>query len=305
MLADDLLADKILPGLYDGLDKVFARIRAAQKYTLSKEFTVAADGLVENTVELCKILPYCRLPYPATWIEWINDDRPHWDPEGPHKARRIDIKRHQMAPQRCALFLEQESDFSGHWKAHLFWSLKQMPDVESTKMNGSLGAITIDTRKFISKPDALHSLGTAWDARCQADFGNKFLVMAEIASPGIATRLAEYVAEDWGGEIRFMIAVLGLLNTRNVTRFEFTDKKALNAKRLKHKKQPLFSHYTLKIRPELWIARGSGAGAGDHRDLRFHFVSGHFKHRKTGLFWWNYHARGTKKLGKIEKDYQL
>ena len=311
MLADDLLADKVLLKEYDGMDKMYARIRAAQKFTLSREFTVAADGLVENLTELCKILPYCRLPFPRTWIEWVHDERPHWDQDGPYKARQIDVKRHQMAPQRCALLLEQIGDFAGCWKAHLFWSLKELPAPDSTKFNGSLGAIIMDTSKIMElaeSPDfnTEASLELALDCRCQADFGQKLLARLEVTHPDISRRLAEYAVEDWGGEIRFMVAVLGLLNTRNVAQFHAVDKTEHNRKRAKQKKQPLFSHTVLKIRPELWLGRSGGSnGPGDHRILRSHFVRGHFKHRKTGLFYWNHYVRGNKKYGKIEKDYEV
>jgi hypothetical protein len=307
MLCDDLLADELLLESYDGIGKVFDRIRAAQKFTMSKEFTVAADGLVENHDELYKIVPYCRLPYPATWIEWLHDDRPHWNPEGPYKARPVDRTRHQIAPQRIGLLLEQQDDFAGCWKAHLFWSAKTKPSPDESQFNGSLGAITIDTRNVLKHNGIgleIDPLLDILEGRVLADFGQGMLNKIVAKAPDIAERLMEYAVEDWGGEVRFMVAVLGLLNTRNVAQFSFVDKKTLNTKRAKHGRRPLFSHTILKIRPEIWISR-SGDGSGDHRDLRLHFVRGHFKHRKTGLFWWSMHARGHKKLGVIEKEYEL
>ncbi len=302
MLCDDLLADKLLPHSYDGLEKVFDRIRAAQKFTLSKEFAIAADGLVENYEELAKIVPYCRLPYPATWIEWMHDDRPHWDSNGPYGgARPIDPTRHQLPPQRVGLLLEQRGDFAGCWKAHLFWSMKVKPPEEYvSQFNGSLGAVLVDTSKDVSG-DRLYD---ALDSHVYADFGRGLLVSMSARNPDIANRLMEYAVEDWGGEVRFMVAMLGLLNTRNVAQFSFVDKQPLNIKRAKKGKRPLFSHTTLKIRPEIWIAPG-GDGSGDHRDLRLHFVRGHFKHRKTGLFWWSMHARGLAKHGFVDKDYEV
>lgn len=304
MLADDLLVDKLLPASYGGMEPILRRIQAAQKFILSKEFAIAADGLVENIAELQKITPYCRVPYPATWIEWVHDDRPHWNPEGPYKARPIDPSRHQMAPQRVALLLEQRGDFAGSWKAHLFWSLKQKPTrADESQFNGSLGAVIMDTRrvdKFAEDP-----MVDALDSRVLADFGQEFVRKVQIRAPDVYDRLSEYAVEDWGGEIRFMIAMLGLLNARNVAHHEFIDKKTHNAKRAKHGKRPLFSHTMLKIRPQMMRAsRGEGVGvAGSDRDLRRHFVIGHFKHRRTGLFWWNMHARGT--LGFADKDYKV
>src|SRR5215831_6525177 len=103
MLCDDLLADKALPALYDGLDRTYAKITQAQKFVLSREFAIAADGLVDNVPELQKIAPYCYTPFPLTWMEWAQADRPHWDWEGPYKARPIDKTRHQRAPLRVGV----------------------------------------------------------------------------------------------------------------------------------------------------------------------------------------------------------
>jgi len=305
MLCDDLIADKLLPQGYDGLDRVFDRIRKARKFTLSKEFAVAADGLVTNFKELYKIIPYCRIPYPATWIEWLHDDRPHWNPEGPYKARPVDRTRHQKAPQRVGMLMEQQSAFAGHWKTHLFWATKEKldpTDVES-KFNGSLGAIILDTRKVLESSE-VDPLVEAIDGSCLADFGRGLLDRLMVHQPDAAMRLMEYAVEDWGGEIRFMVAVLGLLNTRNVAQHSFVNKELHNIKRAKQRKLPLFSHTVLKIRPQLWVNR-EGGEAGGHRDLRLHFVRGHFKHRKSGLFWWSMHPRGRKQLGIIEKDYEV
>src|SRR3977135_2253449 len=106
MLCDDLLADNKLRELYD-IDRVYDKIRRAQKFVLSQQFAIAADGLVDNYHELNKIAPWCRIPFPLTWIEWLHSDRPHWDEDGPYKARPVDRTRHQFRPHRIGLLLEQ------------------------------------------------------------------------------------------------------------------------------------------------------------------------------------------------------
>jgi hypothetical protein len=296
MLCDDLIADKKLPLVYDGLEKVYDRIRAAQKFILTKEFCIAADGLVDNVNELLKITPFCRLPYPATWIEWLNCDRPHWDPSGPYTARPVDRKRHQSTPHRCGLLLEQDGNLSGKWLSHLFWSLKEPLDAPS-QLNGSLGAVWIDA----TGPTSLEAMAK----RQVADFGHLFVSLMSSKRPDIASLLAEYAIEDWGGEVRFMIAVLGLLNTRNVAQTVNIDKTKENTKRVYHGKRSLFSHTLLKIRPQVYMRTASDSLASQHMELRLHFVRGHFKHRKTGLFWWGMHARGSGKHGFIHKDYEV
>ena len=40
-------------------------------------------------------------------------------------------------------------------------------------------------------------------------------------------------------------------------------------------------------------------------DSRLHMVRGHFKRRKTGIYWWSSFLRGSEQLGLVAKDYQV
>ena len=135
-----------------------------------------------------------------------------------------------------------------------------------------------------------------------ADYGQKFLMQVGTHKPEVFKRLLEYIVEDWGGENRYMLAILGLLNTRNVVQTEKVDHDHLNMKRVRHGKRPLFSYNLLKLRPS--VVTGN-AGTGGHKDIRLHFVRGHFKHKKNGLFWWSMHTRGNIKHGIVSKDYEV
>jgi hypothetical protein len=224
------------------------------------------------------------------WVEWSHDDRPHWNQKGPYEARPIDKSLHQSAPSRIAFLLEQHGDDYTKWRAHLFWSLKEIPEGGETPYNGSLAALEMDTTKGLDNISRF----------VHADFGVRFVASLP---KDLQDQFAEYAYEDWGGEMRFMIAMLGLLNTRNVVESETVNKEKHNIKRKKDGKPPLFSHILLKVRPEIYVHDAGNMAATQHRDLRFHFVSGHFKHRKSGLFWWSMHARGSMKHGAVDKDY--
>ena len=48
-------------------------------------------------------------------------------------------------------------------------------------------------------------------------------------------------------------------------------------------------------------------GCGN-RDGRAHMVSGHYKRRRTGLFWWSHHMRNERNIetrGFVDKDYNV
>jgi hypothetical protein len=298
MLCDDIVSDLFLQDLYDGLPKVVQKIRYAQKFVLAKEFCLAADGLVENVPELDKVVPMCRIPHPLTWIEFLHDDRPHWDPQGPHGARPVDPTRHQGPPQRVGFLLEQMDDKAKKWNAHLFWKLRTAPVnvIDGTMNNGSLMCIHFDCDAPIIKEPFYDAIRPS-----VSDFGTNLLMDMVMHEPNVAKRLLEYGEEDWGGEARFLVAVLGLLNARNVVETQKIDHTEYNKKRVKQGKRELFSHTILKVRP--FIVQHEVVREGGHRNIRMHFVRGHFKHRRTGLFWWSMHARGDAKFGKVEHDY--
>jgi hypothetical protein len=52
MLADEIAADKIITEAHPGVDKIQAKILAAQKFSLASDFALAADGLSDNFKEL-------------------------------------------------------------------------------------------------------------------------------------------------------------------------------------------------------------------------------------------------------------
>jgi hypothetical protein len=304
MLCDDLLSDKTLPVLYDGLDQVYAKIRRAQKFVLAREFAIAADGLVDNVPELQKIAPFCYIPFPLSWIEWAQADRPHWDWEGPYKARPIDHERHQRAPLRVGVLLEQQDNRASCFLIHLFWKLKEKPDNGASEYNGSLAALQFDAEKAAIKLEPQSDPLLNGTRTKRSEFGQGLLAYVLAQNPAAAQRMVEYAAEDWGGEFRYVISVLGLLNTRNVANRAPVDNTAMNKKRARHGKRELFSHTLLKVRPSILVRAGYDGPSG-HRELRLHVVRGHFKNRKTGLFFWNSHARGKLQVGQISKHYQL
>lgn len=301
MLCDDLVADGALPDIYDGIGKMRDKLRAAQKFILAKEFAVAADGLVGNKAELVKILPWCRLPYPTTWIEFLNDDRPHWHPSS-GLARPVDPERHQGEPQRIG-FLAEQVERASRWRVHLFWSFKNPPTGTYSKFNASLTSFVFDAETPLNDCDDPLERCTNGDV---ADFGHKMLFELSKKQPDIVKTLMEYSVEDWGGEGRFLIAALGLLNTRNVVERQPVEQAAENVRRAKHGKRALFSYSLLKVRPAFKPPAGErGQGSGDHRDTRMHFVRGHIKRRKSGIYWWSHHARGKAEHGVVVKDYEL
>lgn len=290
MLADELIADRFLPQQYVGVDKLQAKIASAQKFCLAADFATAADGLVNNFRELEKITPYCRLPYPLCWFEFAQADRKHWM-EAP-----IHYPGLQGAPHRVGFLTEALGDL-GHWRTTLAWSLKNYPTEIGTPLNFSPMAVVYNTN--IPRVSKFGIAECVEFELAEFDLGLSEEVLKDY--------LDTLVRSDWAGEIRYLIAILGMLNARNVSETEKVEFIKLNKQRRQRGKLPLSTHTVLKIRPAhkpSLLAHANGS-SGRSAEIRAHFVRGHFKTRRSGVFWWGPHMRGKLELGYVTKDYEV
>ena len=99
-------------------------------------------------------------------------------------------------------------------------------------------------------------------------------------------------------------STLLFLNTTGVTDFNADEcADATGAKKLLHGSKPKNSYHVVKISKQMKLRMEGDASHGNGR--RQHWIRGHFKVRKTGVFWWNAHLAGNPDLGKIEKEYAL
>jgi hypothetical protein len=283
MLADEIGTDVILPRAVIGAEPIQKKIMAAQKFCLAPEFTLAADGLVENIPQLTRIAPFCRIPYPLCWFEFAHLDRVHWRDAPTH------FPNEQYTPSRIGYLAEALDDKLNRWRTYLCWSLKNFT---LARHNISELAVIYDISKLGS--DLVDTISFEY---------------VEIIRPGAGLVSAEHMSKliqsDWAGEIRCMFAILGLLNARNVVETEKVDYHKLNRHRVAKGKPSLSSHTLLKIRAvhkRSLIGRSGGAGSAE---IRAHFVRGHFKTRRTGAFWWGPHMRGKLERGYVSKDYEI
>ena len=98
-----------------------------------------------------------------------------------------------------------------------------------------------------------------------------------------------------------IIRSLLVLNCVNVKTETVEAPLALNKKRTRNGKIPLYSYKVLVLKSS--AARGTNQG-GMHETPRIHLRRGHIKHRKTGDFWWQPCVVGDRKRGVVMKDYR-
>jgi len=113
--------------------------------------------------------------------------------------------------------------------------------------------------------------------------------------------------------LEYINIALLLLSTKNIVTKRHDPPDKLNKKRKKRDRIPLFSYHTLHVK--LPSERSAGPpGEKSGAIMPVHLCRGHFKHytpeaplfgRYTGRYWWQPHARGSKKAGIVVKDYEV
>jgi hypothetical protein len=98
--------------------------------------------------------------------------------------------------------------------------------------------------------------------------------------------------QDILGEGPFVETVIAMMNSRNAIEHRPVDLTGLNRARAK-KRRPLFLPYrTTHLRLSQAQTRAFRAGLLSKEDAGRHRVRGHFKIRKTGVYWWSPFFRG-------------
>lgn len=97
---------------------------------------------------------------------------------------------------------------------------------------------------------------------------------------------------------------LRVLNCKNVLTEIIPKPIELNKKRKRNGKVEIFSYHILNISTK---TKGKYTDGSIHSlsHNRIHLCRGHFKQRKTGLYWWQPHVRGQNKKGIVVKDYSV
>jgi hypothetical protein len=93
------------------------------------------------------------------------------------------------------------------------------------------------------------------------------------------------------------------MNSKRITEFRpAEDLSRINKKRLRLGKLPLCEYHVVDLNKEIKQYLKQVNGDVVH-GVRFHWRRGHFKIRKTGIFWWNPHTAGRIEQGEIQKEY--
>lgn len=122
---------------------------------------------------------------------------------------------------------------------------------------------------------------------------------------------AEDIARDYRDDLGVVDITLKLLNCRNIVTENNIPPQALNKKRIKKGKQPLFTFKTLVVKP---TGKKQKSIPKHLWENRIHLCRGHFKTytekaplfgKYVGRYWWQPSVRGRNKKGVVMKDYEV
>jgi hypothetical protein len=296
------LADEILG--YDGphvrpaaqFDEIKARIARTQKFCFDAAAVEAVINLLHSRPSslIDAARRFARPPFDHTWIEYPSPDT---TPLYPAQVRttRIGVLIESMGPQAFSLTTA--------------WSYDRRALIEAAEK------VEPRLRAFLIQPPV------AWsDMHAEVDFNGRFERMPLWEAPadpkeagamrdleacirfcdstevlrGVPRRtfdLSRFI--DVAQEVKPAIGMLIMLNAKNCVTTQAIEPPArLNAARVRRGRMALVAHTIVGIR----LGRRDGRQAETHgmsaAEVRQHLVRGHFKIRRTGVYWWRGHIRG-------------
>jgi hypothetical protein len=319
------------PGLSDftrrwtmeGFDNLRPLIKGAHKFVLDDSVAAACEHIRQGRpTSIQAAMEFAAVPFPVTWVEWA----------GNAVSGTRHLRGGTSVPRRVGMLLDTSDPRAG--SAHLFWS---MP-APLNQLRVSPAMVMFDfTRTIIPQmrremfPEIKHEVPTADELRelmphkakwlnqpaeveALANSGDDGFLMPSTAVMGslgpkltaeAGVALTKEAQSDWEGEVGFLKAVLIMMNCRNAVESEAAaEQPRLNRKRALAGKLPLFEHRVIRMKLRGPERRGT-AGTGEGGRMRAHLVRGHFKVRKTGVFFWTPFVRGDALLGTIRSRYEV
>lgn len=331
MLADEILAESGHPEpMQQMYNSIGQSLQQAQRFVLDQDVVAAACAVSESMPSsVLQGLPLCRLPFHRTWFEYAGQHRPGQPDDG------------TSIPHRVGLLVEAPPRVSDQFVLSVFWkhagvaaksvevcpasilldfspdaSLAKDPFLQIQKM-GLSEKIVADMleqrgqsgdRKVLRQKkelDATLALSNRIFFMPSPYFASVGLAIEKHSGPEAVKKLLLAAQSDVEAEISILTSTLMLLNSKNGISAEQRDIQKLNKSRQAKGARPLLEHWMLSLslsRSLINVARSNGMS---RNEMRAHLVRGHFKIRRTGIYWWSPFVRGNAKTGIITKDYRV
>lgn len=293
---------------------VAGEVKACPRFVLDRPAAMMVQTVsAQNVPSFADTLPLCRLPYPKLWVEISFRDRLDWVAEQQRKG--LELSRHEASqqPQRLGFLIEAIGEDDTILVVQPVWNFGDKMQIARMALAILIGRdpptdVKADiVRRFPTKPKKPDDPKTPEEIEAWAEMAARVTHFVppwlepywnEAERHGEA-RIAEEKAiarYDLAAEWRFVMALLIVLNSKNLVSVQpEADVTRLNKARVRSGKTPLLAHHPVvlnlsKAQRGRVMALATGLGRAS---LDPHLVRGHFKLRKTGIFWWSPHTRGA------------
>lgn len=303
-----------------GVDPVRRRIAAAHLFVLDRDASaMAASVSLSRPTSVLSTLPWVRLPFDPMWIEFENLNlRSAMADFG---SPNIQVPGARTFIERSGFLLTMDADDLVMDYVHADRDMehdRRAVDLSSVRGRFAIkGDITPPPVPF--SPMQVHEQASGRVRKHQASMAESTAEYAAevklrsmfsfephpdlarirrniagmIGEAGLARMDAEQGAEMYRMFSLQILPALILLNCRNAVETERVEvSPKLNRNRIAKGRPPLVEHLVVRMRlsprERLAVRSGAGAGTGHSRGT---VVMGHFKVRKSGIFWWSPHAR--------------
>lgn len=318
---------------YHGLIGHFAKhLQVAECFELSPQVVSACgDVCASKPSSILAATPILKLPYEYTWLEW-------YAPRSDTYLKAND----KLVPDRmgCLLIAEGGDNNRGYaywaWYHHQMnltiapfgiafdWDLTHPPVMQQLinihklpvklleafeKRVGNLteaAAILVNTKRWYDQANSDKEIRAFVELEKRATivpvhFAAPFIKAYDLDNPN-NPGMAQFT-DDICGELPFVEAFIIMLNSRHILEKTIDDFRKLNKARKKAKKPALKEFTTTKLHLTRTTANRMNALGIDRASARMHLVRGHFKVRRSGVYWWSSFARGHGKTVQ-RKEYK-
>jgi len=302
-------------------EMIWPTLRTAQKFILEDDVALTCTAISQNRPSsVMAAMKFAVLPFKVVWIEWTGlagyEVIANPEPD-------------MIVVRRVGLLIEADSDLRSGI-ARLFWSLPPPYDIVRISPHGAQFDFTDGVFSKFGRPTPRsntestrkhfpHWFTNAADLAALEQMDRQVLPLSireTIGEAGqsdftawdleAAQRISRASDISWQNKIPLLRAFLIMMNCHNGTETFDADVARQNRARQRSGRLPLFEHKVIRLKLRGPERHALAASKGEQTTpLRAHLVRGHFKVRKTGVFFWSPFVRGDAKAGVIDHRYEV
>lgn len=325
MLADQITAFAASPRLENALGphvaesyRLYARqIASAKRFVLNRDALMMVEDVgVSAPKRLLAAIDICRLPFPKLWVEFSFKDRSDWMAGAVAKGIiKVSHFEDTAPPSRLGFLIEALDKEGRDLLIHPAWSHPNDEAISicmlANRLNlGVVPETSPERREMVIR--RLRQRRTEWmgdpenveaainlDGRIDSETPPAMVPMVAFMRQSMSKQgfeeMIRSATNDLSAEWQTIWGLLTVLNSRNIIEIgPVEDYAKLNKARAKAKKPLMLSHRSIRLNlSKVQRNRLGQGGGGGGQGMQHHLVRGHWKLRRTGLYWWSPFVRGS------------